>query len=114
MMASAKQRPTDVVFFGNLDARVTRSMLHELSVQVSVLRHVLGVQGGCLFAACARLRGPPRYLACSQAGPVARVTLPVVKPGTIEHRGYGFAQYTSLVRLKDVADICKGMTSSLR
>lgn len=112
-MASAKQQPTDVVFFGNLDARVTRSMLHELSVQVSVLRHVLGVQGGCIFfAACANLTGPPRHLACSQAGPVARVTLPVVKPGTTEHRGYGFAQYTSLVRLKDVADICKSMTSS--
>ena len=38
MMASAKQQPTDVVFFGNLDPRVTKSMLHELSVQVRRFR----------------------------------------------------------------------------
>jgi RNA recognition motif-containing protein len=75
MMASAKQQPTDVVFFGNLDAWVTRSMLHELSVQ---------------------------------AGPVARVTLPVVKPGTTEHRGYGFAQYTSLESAKYAYELFQG------
>jgi hypothetical protein len=35
--------------------------------------------------------------AWQQAGPVARVTLPVIKSGSAEHRGYGFAHYTSLV-----------------
>jgi hypothetical protein len=37
MMANAKQQPTDVLFLGNLDSRVTKKMLHELSVQVGGL-----------------------------------------------------------------------------
>lgn len=87
-----------------LDGRVTNKMLHELAIQVcccplyEVNLHARPLDmvartehsgGGSKRAGRASL---------VQAGPVVRVTLPKLKPDSDEHRGYGFAQYTSLVR----------------
>ena len=100
------QTPTDTLYIGGLDQRVTRRILYDLCIQVKCCwftasrqddtdigyphlgrRLLLNVEDRCRLDVCCTV---------IQAGPVVRVHIPE-EAGI--HRGYAFCQFTSVVRI---------------
>lgn len=85
------QQPTDTLYIGNVDQKVSRRLLYEICIQVY-----------CLFKGkpC-RGSDPWTGLALKtvdvQAGPVVRLELPEDPAGG--HRGFGFCQYEDVVNI---------------
>lgn len=102
-MRESEQTPTDTLYLGGLDQRVTRRILYDLCQQVRAmpLSRILpllpcseGHSGHWKVLNCTEVE-ESRY-EFVQAGPVVRIHLPEEEVGGI-HRGYAFCQYSSVV-----------------
>ena len=89
--------PTDTLFIGNLDQRVTKRVLYDLCIQArltNICKEVFCLHSvtGCTLSAPLRIHH--MFLAL-QAGPVIKLHIPEAYPGV--HKGYAFCQYTTVV-----------------
>ena len=89
--------PTDTLFIGNLDQRVTTRIIYDLCIQASSLMCKMLIMGSslALYHVIQAAMAEELHASLLQAGPVQRVNLPEAYTGV--HKGYAFCHYETVV-----------------